>query len=142
MTRPDNHRAKPVRVNRIERLETRHMLSADGLSFADFHDGTWALAVSTGTTALETCLRVVGVEAGGRQPLPHLLGDASSALVVAHSNTPVTGSSVVLSRPSGSIRVIRRTRQRSSSRSGKSSRQWDPRVSSRRRACRARTLAI
>ncbi len=38
MTRPDNHRAKPVRVNRIERLETRHMLSADGLSFADFHD--------------------------------------------------------------------------------------------------------
>ncbi len=37
MTRRDSDHAKSVRVNRIERLETRHMLSADGLSFADFH---------------------------------------------------------------------------------------------------------
>ncbi len=38
MTSLDDRQRRPVRVNRIERLETRHMLSADGLSIDHFHD--------------------------------------------------------------------------------------------------------
>jgi len=38
MTRRKNRCTKTVRVNRIERLETRQMLTADGLSCDDFHE--------------------------------------------------------------------------------------------------------
>jgi len=58
-------------------------------AFADFHDGTWALAVSTGTTALETCLRVVGVEAGCEVIVPAMTYIASASCVLMCNGVPV-----------------------------------------------------
>ncbi len=58
-------------------------------AFADFHDGAYALAVSTGTTALEACLRVVGVEAGCEVIVPAMTYIASASCVLMCNGVPV-----------------------------------------------------
>ena len=80
-------------------------------------------------------LQVVRVEPGRDQLAADLVAHPRlRARAVAHLDSPVTGSSCVVHRPSSSSRVTSRTRQRASSRSGWSSRQCDPRVSVRRSA--------
>ena len=58
-------------------------------AFADFHDGKYALAVSSGTTALETCLRTVGVEAGCEVIVPAFTYIASASCVLMCNGIPV-----------------------------------------------------
>lgn len=58
-------------------------------AFAEFHDGTFALAVSTGTTALETCLRVLGVEAGCEVIVPAFTYIASASCVLVCNGVPI-----------------------------------------------------
>ena len=58
-------------------------------AFAEFHDGRYALAVSTGTTALETCLRVLGVEAGCEVIVPAMTYIASASCVLVCNGVPV-----------------------------------------------------
>ena len=58
-------------------------------AFARFHDGQYALAVATGTTALETCLRVVGVEAGCEVIVPAMSYIASASCVLHCNGVPV-----------------------------------------------------
>ena len=58
-------------------------------AFAEFHDGRFALAVSTGTTALETCLRAVGVEAGCEVIVPACTYIASASCVLLCNGVPV-----------------------------------------------------
>jgi len=58
-------------------------------AFADFHDGKYALAVSSGTTSLETCLRVVGVEAGCEVIVPAFTYIASASCVLMCNGIPV-----------------------------------------------------
>ena len=58
-------------------------------AFADFHDGRFALSVSTGTTALEACLRAVGVEAGCEVIVPAFTYIASASCVLMCNGVPV-----------------------------------------------------
>lgn len=58
-------------------------------AFADFHDGGYALALSTGTTALETCLRVLGVEAGREVIVPAMTYIASASCVLQCNGVPI-----------------------------------------------------
>lgn len=58
-------------------------------AFADLHDGGYALAVSTGTTALETCLQVLGVEAGCEVIVPAMTYIASASCVLQCNGIPV-----------------------------------------------------
>ena len=58
-------------------------------AFAEFHDGKFALAVSTGTTALETCLRVLGVEAGCEVIVPAFTYIASASCVLVCNGVPI-----------------------------------------------------
>ena len=64
-------------------------LAAFERAFASFHDGKYALAVATGTTALETCLRVVGVEAGSEVIVPAMSYIASASCVLQCNGVPV-----------------------------------------------------
>ena len=59
------------------------------MAFAEFHDGKYALAVSTGTTALETCLRAVGVEAGCEVIVPAFTYIASASCVLLCNGVPI-----------------------------------------------------
>ena len=58
-------------------------------AFAEFHDGKFALALSTGTTALETCLRAVGVEAGCEVIVPASTYIASASCVMLCNGIPI-----------------------------------------------------
>ncbi len=58
-------------------------------AFADFHDGKFALALATGTTALETCLRAVGVEAGCEVIVPACTYIASASCVLMCNGIPI-----------------------------------------------------
>jgi dTDP-4-amino-4,6-dideoxygalactose transaminase len=58
-------------------------------AFAAFHDAKYALAVSTGTTALEACLRAVGVEAGCEVIVPAATYVASATSVMVCNGIPV-----------------------------------------------------
>lgn len=58
-------------------------------AFAKFHDGKFALAVSTGTTALETCLRAAGVEAGCEVIVPACTYIASASCVLVCNGIPI-----------------------------------------------------
>ena len=58
-------------------------------AFADFHDSKYALAVSTGTTALETCLRALGVEAGCEVIVPASTYIASASCVMICNGIPI-----------------------------------------------------
>lgn len=58
-------------------------------AFAEFHDGKFALAVSTGTTALETCLQVLGVEAGCEVIVPAATYIASASCVLQCNGIPI-----------------------------------------------------
>ena len=58
-------------------------------AFADFHDGEYALAVATGTTALETCMRAVGVEAGCEVIVPACTYIASASCAMVCNGVPV-----------------------------------------------------
>ncbi|MEW6356091.1 MAG: DegT/DnrJ/EryC1/StrS family aminotransferase [Planctomycetota bacterium] len=58
-------------------------------AFAEFHDGKYALAVSTGTTALETCLRAIGVEAGCEVIVPACTYIASASAIMVCNGVPV-----------------------------------------------------
>ncbi|MBT3375580.1 MAG: DegT/DnrJ/EryC1/StrS family aminotransferase [Lentisphaerae bacterium] len=58
-------------------------------AFADVHDGKYALSVSTGTTALETCLRVLGVEAGCEVIVPASTYIASASCALICNAVPV-----------------------------------------------------
>jgi len=64
-------------------------LAAFERAFAEFHDGNFALAVSTGTTALETSLRVVGVEAGCEVIVPASSYIASASCVLVCNAVPI-----------------------------------------------------
>ena len=57
--------------------------------FAAFHDGSHALAVATGTTALEVCVRVAGVEAGCEVIVPACTYIASATAVMICNGVPV-----------------------------------------------------
>ena len=57
--------------------------------FAAFHDGNYALAVATGTTALEVCVRVAGVEAGCEVIVPACTYIASATAVMMCNGVPV-----------------------------------------------------
>ena len=58
-------------------------------AFAEFHDAKYALAVSTGTTALEACLRAVGVEAGCEVIVPAATYVASATSVMVCNGIPI-----------------------------------------------------
>ena len=58
-------------------------------AFAEFHDGGYALALSTGTTALETCLQVLGVEAGCEVIVPAMTYIASASCVLQCNGVPI-----------------------------------------------------
>ncbi len=58
-------------------------------AFAEFHDCGFALALSTGTTALETCLRVLGVEAGCEVIVPAMTYIASASCVLQCNGVPI-----------------------------------------------------
>ena len=58
-------------------------------AFAKFHDGKFSLSVSTGTTALETCLQVLGVEAGCEVIVPAATYIASASCVLQCNGIPV-----------------------------------------------------
>jgi dTDP-4-amino-4,6-dideoxygalactose transaminase len=58
-------------------------------AFAKFHDSKFALAVSTGTTALETCLQVLGVEAGCEVIVPVATYIASASCVLQCNGIPI-----------------------------------------------------
>ncbi len=58
-------------------------------AFAEFHDGRYALALSTGTTALEACLQVLGVEAGCEVIVPAMTYIASASCVLQCNGVPV-----------------------------------------------------
>jgi dTDP-4-amino-4,6-dideoxygalactose transaminase len=58
-------------------------------AFAEFHDGKFALSVSSGTTSLETCLHVVGVEAGCEVIVPAITYIASASCVLVCNGIPV-----------------------------------------------------
>lgn len=58
-------------------------------AFAKFHDGKFAVAVATGTTALESCLRAVGVEAGCAVIVPAMSYIASASCVLMCNGAPV-----------------------------------------------------
>lgn len=58
-------------------------------AFAEFHDGKFGLAVSTGTTALETCLQVLEVEAGCEVIVPAATYIASASCVLQCNGIPV-----------------------------------------------------
>ncbi|MCY3683815.1 MAG: DegT/DnrJ/EryC1/StrS family aminotransferase [Gemmatimonadetes bacterium] len=58
-------------------------------AFAEFHDSKYALAVSTGTTALETCLRALGVEAGCEVIVPASTYIASASCVMICNGIPI-----------------------------------------------------
>ncbi len=58
-------------------------------AFSEFHDGKFGLAVSTGTTALETCLQVLDVEAGCEVIVPAATYIASASCVLQCNGIPV-----------------------------------------------------
>ena len=58
-------------------------------AFAEFHDSKFGLAVSTGTTALETCLRALGVEAGCEVIVPSATYIASASCVLMCNAIPI-----------------------------------------------------
>ena len=58
-------------------------------AFAASHDGKYALAVATGTTSLEVCARVVGVEAGCEVIVPACTYISSATCVMMCNGVPV-----------------------------------------------------
>ena len=58
-------------------------------AFAEFHDTQFGLALSTGTTALEVCMRVVGVEAGCEVIVPACTYIASASCIMVCNGVPV-----------------------------------------------------
>ena len=58
-------------------------------AFAAFHDGTYALSVATGTTALETCMRAVGVEAGCEVIVPACTYISSASCAMVCNGVPI-----------------------------------------------------
>ncbi len=58
-------------------------------AFARYFEAEHALCVSTGTTALETCLRTLGVEAGCEVIVPAITYIATASCVLACNGVPV-----------------------------------------------------
>lgn len=76
MSGEKKHCVRQVRINRIERLETRDMLSADGLSCDHFHDPiadelSRAARILESTRASEVRLQTDVSESGRRRPDSH-----------------------------------------------------------------------
>ncbi len=58
-------------------------------AFAEFHDTKYGVALASGTTALETCLRAVGVEAGDEVIVPAFTYIASASCILQCNGVPV-----------------------------------------------------